>query len=147
MLHSGFYAEDFYLPLPFYKIFIQPGRLALRAILDDLPMQSLTIPYVSLRGVRYAESEYKPGDSNIIYCITGAEQPLAAGTPPPAAAPRTTMRSMCWLPRQARPAYLRVAIAYMLISMLTGTSTSFGLFQDFIRFSSQVCCGAFYHHL
>src|ERR1700731_1120670 len=92
------------------------------------------------------------------------------GTPPPAAAPRTTTRSMIRLlemqseipklsdsksfegghqhahepaigivvtpggpPKSKReavaPAYLRVAHIYMLISMPTGTSTIFGVFQ------------------
>src|SRR5258708_34007567 len=82
------------------------------------------------------------------------------GTPPPAAAPRTTTRSMIrlleiptfrrWTPARPRScdqervtpggppaskreavaaAYLRASTAYILISMPTGTSTIFGVFQ------------------
>src|SRR3954469_5125392 len=80
------------------------------------------------------------------------------GTPPPAAAPRTTTRSMIRLlertlrggsqantvsvvrkpavterptcaERRSPAAYLRVALTYMLISMPQGTSTIFGAFQ------------------
>jgi len=39
------------------------------------------------------------------------------------------MRSMSFSARGGIDAYLRVAQAYMLISMLTGTSTILGLFQ------------------
>src|SRR5258707_15412236 len=88
------------------------------------------------------------------------------GTPPPAAAPRTTTRSMIRLleipnaskvdagmitiprletchpevhlkPRRKAVAlaYLRAAHAYMLISMPTGTSTIFGVFQAILALS------------
>jgi len=57
-----------------------------------------------------------------------AQPQFHCGTPPPAAAPNTTILSMTGN-RDGRCAYFRVAQKYMLISMLTGTSTMRGLLQ------------------
>jgi hypothetical protein len=45
------------------------------------------------------------------------------------AAPAAALNSDCWEPGRTLRSYLRAAQAYMLISMPTGTSTIFGVFQ------------------
>ena len=55
------------------------SKLHRGCILEDLPTQSLTVPYISLRGIQYAISEYMPGNSDIVYRKAATDPALAAG--------------------------------------------------------------------
>ena len=64
-------------------------------------------------------------------CVANRTTGNFVAKPPPAAAPRTAQSGMTLWSRAGRRegTYLRAAHAYMLISMPTGTSTIFGVFQ------------------